>query len=620
VVEDVNGCVDSSSYPVRVDEAIADFTMDKSVICFPMSVRFTDNSTSTAGEIETYMWDFGDGVGMAETSNAAYTYSTNPGGNSLEVTLMIEDEVGCPGETSMTIETYTPTSIISADRTTICAGDMVNFSATDFTERGSRLSYSWDLGNGAGSADQFTSTIYNSGGVFDVLLEVREIATNCPGEARATIEVQDFPIASFTSDVDGQNPICHPANITFTNTSETTSELTSVWDFGNGATGFGNESASFFPRGMYTVTLNTQTSFGCADQTSREFDLVGPEGEITIPGGPFCIGETVTASVGDLEEVANYSWFFEGQEFGVNEPSVSFTVNDIPPNGQAPLTLQLVGPAGCTFARQGFVRVGQVTADFLPVPDPCSSSISFTNQSFGGNTFNWDFGDGNTTNSVSPVNNYEIEGTFDVTLEVTDPVTGCSDRTTQTLMVTEPVPVVARSLDTCIMSGVPVNLPIFNNGRSARLEFDSELGLDCPEGGPVAGCVTPTVIANTDISYTLTVQDVCFGTQTFDYNIGVFDPNRSLLPNAFTPDGDGTNDTFNVILSESGCSEVTEVLSFEVFDRWGTRVYNDDTPTQGWNGDYKGTRQNPDVYVYVIRVRLNDGTETDLVGDVTLIR
>ena len=622
VVEDVNGCVDTSSYPVRVDEAIADFTMDKSVICFPMSVRFTDNSSSTAGEIETYMWDFGDGVGMQETQNAAYTYGTNPGGNSITVSLMVEDEVGCPGEATMTIETYQPTSTITTDpfRPNICAGETVNFSATDFTERGSNLSYSWDLGNGAGAATQSTSTTYNEGGTFNVVLSFTEIATGCPGQAITTVNAQDFPVASFASDVDGQNPICHPRNITFTNTSETTSDLTSTWNFGNGSAGVGNAAASFYPKGIYTVTLNTQTSFGCADQTTREFNLIGPEGEIEFIGGPFCRGDEVTATLADLEEVANYSWFFEGREFGANEPAVSFTVTEVPPNGQAPLTLELVGPEGCTFARQTNVRVTQVVAGFVTNADPCSPDVTFTNQSIGGSTFSWDFGDGVTSTSNSPTNSYGTDGTFDVTLQVTDAASGCTDVITQSVTVSDPTPVVARSLDTCIIAGSSASLPIVNNSNSALLLFDNQIGIECPTGGALSNCTTPAVTATTDVSYTLTIQDACFGTQTFDYNIGVFDPNRSLLPNAFTPDGDGTNDFFNVILSETGCSQVTDVLSFQVFDRWGTKVYDNDTPTQGWNGLYKGERQNPDVYIYAIEVRLNDGTETSLSGDVTLIR
>ena len=139
-----------------------------------MSVSFTDNSTTTADNIETYMWDFGDGTGMSEMANASYTYGFDPGNGSISVTLSIEDSEGCPSEKTMEIETYNPTSEITTDPAllNICAGETVNFSATDFTERGSSLNFNWDLGNGAGSDMIRTSTTYNEGGTYDVVLNL----------------------------------------------------------------------------------------------------------------------------------------------------------------------------------------------------------------------------------------------------------------------------------------------------------------------------------------------------------------------------------------------------------------------------------------------------------------
>jgi len=621
VVEDINGCVDSSAYPIFVYEAVADFTMDKSTICFPMSVSFTNNSTTTADNIETYMWDFGDGVGMAETENANYTYVIDPGQGAITVNLSIEDSEGCPGETSMIIETYTPQSQITTDPAlpNICAGETVNFSATDFTERGSSLNFNWDLGNGVGSDISTASSTYNEGGTFDVVLNFNEIATGCPGQASTTVNVQDFPIASFTTGVDGTDPLCHSQNVAFSNTSETTSPLSSVWNFGNGSSAVGDQAISFFEKGSFTVTLNTQTSFGCDDRTDRVFNFVGPEGDIQLNGEPFCQGDEVVANAINLEDVASFSWLFQGEVSGMDEATNTFVVEEVPPNGQAPLVLDLLGPQGCTFPVEMDVAVSQVIADFTASTDPCNSNVSFANQSIGSNSFNWDFGNGETSNSVSPLIDYGSTGDFVVLLQVENTSNGCIDEISQTISVNNPIPVIARDLDTCIVTGSSFSLPIVNNGV-ASLVFDQTSILDCPDGGAIGNCTTPTLNTNTDVSFTLTVNDVCFGTETFEYNIGVFNPNGTMLPNAFTPDGDGTNDFFNVILSESGCSEVTEVLDFKVFDRWGTRVYDNDTPTQGWNGLFKGERQNPDVYVYAIEVRLNDGSTTTLSGDVTLIR
>ena len=621
VVEDVNGCVDTSSYPVFVYEAIADFTMDKSTICFPTTVNFTNNSTTTAESIETYMWDFGDGTGMSEMENDSYTYGIDPGEGSITVTLSIEDNEGCPGEQTMVIETYNPTSQITTDpaNTDICAGETINFSATDFTERGSSLNFNWDLGNGAGSDMSNTSTAYNGRGTFNVVLNFTEQSTGCRGQATRTVNVQDFPVASIGTDVDGIDPLCHSQIVTFSNTSQTTSPLSSVWDFGNGSSGIGGQAESFFGKGTFTVTLNTETSFGCAAQTNRVFTFIGPEGDIQLDGGPFCKGEEVVANAINLEGIASFSWLFQGEESGTNETTNTFVVDEVPPNGQAPLRLELVGPEGCTISAEANIAVNQVIADFTASVDPCNSNVTFSNQSIGSNSFNWDFGNGETSNSVSPLIDFADTGEFVVLLQVENTSNGCTDEISNTITVNNPIPVIARSLDTCIVTGSSFSLPIVNNGV-ASLVFDQTNILNCPDGGAIGNCTTPTLNTTEDVSFTLTVNDVCFGTETFEYNIGVFNPNGTMLPNAFTPDGDTNNDFFNVILSESGCSEVTEVLDFKIFNRWGTKVYDNDTPGQGWNGLYKGERQNPDVYVYAIEVRLNDGSTTTLSGDVTLIR
>ena len=60
------------------------------------------------------------------------------------------------------------------------------------------------------------------------------------------------------------------------------------------------------------------------------------------------------------------------------------------------------------------------------------------------------------------------------------------------------------------------------------------------------------------------------------------------MPNAFTPDGDGVNDFFDVLFTAEGTDMVVErgqveVTRFQIFNRWGNRVYSNDTPNQGWD-------------------------------------
>ncbi len=93
------------------------------------------------------------------------------------------------------------------------------------------------------------------------------------------------------------------------------------------------------------------------------------------------------------------------------------------------------------------------------------------------------------------------------------------------------------------------------------------------------------------------------------------------IPTAFTPNQDGTNDSFYPIDVPA-----TFVQSFQVFNQWGEVVYNlDQDPyiqnnLKGWDGTYKGQDQPSGVYLYVIILDFPGFEEKILRGQVTLIR
>lgn len=89
-----------------------------------------------------------------------------------------------------------------------------------------------------------------------------------------------------------------------------------------------------------------------------------------------------------------------------------------------------------------------------------------------------------------------------------------------------------------------------------------------------------------------------------------------LIPNAFTPNGDGVNDVFKLI----NISQGQQLLEFKVFNRWGTVVYTSTDPAQGWDGRYRNAEQPVGVYGYGIRIQYGDGVIETYRGTVTLVR
>ena len=109
---------------------------------------------------------------------------------------------------------------------------------------------------------------------------------------------------------------------------------------------------------------------------------------------------------------------------------------------------------------------------------------------------------------------------------------------------------------------------------------------------------------------------------TDSLRIVILDPNSIdchdiMLPTAFTPNGDGLNDRYGI--SNPAILREEDFLSMEIYDRWGNIVFVTTEPLDKWDGTYKGTLVNPDVFLYKIRYVCR-GEESTKTGSVTVLR
>ena len=99
------------------------------------------------------------------------------------------------------------------------------------------------------------------------------------------------------------------------------------------------------------------------------------------------------------------------------------------------------------------------------------------------------------------------------------------------------------------------------------------------------------------------------------YVIGVTQ-DQLIIPDAFSPNGDGLNDIFRVVTDQ-----YYEEIEMIIYNRWGEQVHREVGPqNHGWNGIYKGELQGVDSYTYMVRVKALDGNEFILSGTVALVR
>ena len=121
------------------------------------------------------------------------------------------------------------------------------------------------------------------------------------------------------------------------------------------------------------------------------------------------------------------------------------------------------------------------------------------------------------------------------------------------------------------------------------------------------------------LTYVLTVTSPAGCVSSDSLSVQVL-PAEYAVPTAFTPNGDGVNDFFKVFSS----SPLT-IKSFQVFNRWGQKCYDNENGANGWDGTHNGKPAVSDIYAYIIEVAIpiEGGGEIPLEplkGEVALLR
>jgi gliding motility-associated-like protein len=137
-----------------------------------------------------------------------------------------------------------------------------------------------------------------------------------------------------------------------------------------------------------------------------------------------------------------------------------------------------------------------------------------------------------------------------------------------------------------------------------------------PIGLSDTSSANPVVSIDSTMKYYVkgTAFNGCYAYDTVTVHVKAIGPNLFIVPNAFTPNGDGHNDCYGI--QRWGDVELEE---FSIFNRWGLRVFTTRNPAQCWDGNFNGHPQPTGSYVYVIRAKTFCGPVTRM-GNLTLVR
>lgn len=334
-----------------------------------------------------------------------------------------------------------------------------------------------------------------------------------------------------------------------------------------------------------------------------------PEPALELPVNPVvCTGDVVPLNAAPLQPGVTYAWTSNPPGFisGIAQPVITPTQN-------VTVTVNASGPNFCE--RTETVQITVLSANLDAGPDMviCSGKpvqVQASVSGFQGGTITWSPGNQAGSNPIfSPNSTTNYVGTYtygpdcvaedDVLIEVKPGVN------------LGPIQVVPADKSICY--GAPVTLELNVSPTDAALSWylNNEL-----LSGLNADSIT-LIPSSLDTSLLFAVVGInsegCADTAT----VRITQETCFEMPNAFTPNGDGVNETYGPVFFGGEA----EILEFLIFNRWGQKVFEATRSQTRWDGKTDGKEAPSDVYVFYIKIRyLNGFEEAPMKGEVTLLR
>ena len=578
-----------------------------SPLCFGSPTQFVNQSSITSGNINSFYWSFGDG--MTDTSaNTSYQY---PLAGTYAVSLIATSTSGCVDSLTQQVTVHDiPNAKFAANN--VCKNIQTTFNDQSSVANGIIVAWDWDFGDGASSQSKNPLHTYASNGIYPVDLRVTS-NHGCSDLYTDTVEVFALPQPqiALTSN-------CINIPVSMIDVSDTSGISTTNWQWNFGDGNFSTSQSpvhSYANAGNYMVTLQTTNSNGCIFSDTTYIDAY-PNPVASFTGGPGCEGTPVTfnnSSTISSGSINGFQWLFgDSSSSQATNPEHTFT-----PAGNYVVTLIATSDQGCIDSTQATVVIHQnPVAQFQYANHagcgPLPVQFYDYSQSPDGNIVNWDwsFGDGNADSVQNPLNIYTQTGVYNVVLTVTSQY-GCVNADTALNAVTVyPNPIAGFTPDpheTNILNPV-IN---FINQSIGAISWDWTFG-----DGHSSDIYSPTH-AYGDTGWYNVSQIVVnsFGCRDSAFDKVYIAPITTFyIPNAFTPNNDGTNEEFDI----KGINILDYTLLIN--DRWGELIFEGDN--KGWDGRVKGksTAAKQDVYVYTVVAKDVFGKYHKLVGHVTLLR
>jgi gliding motility-associated-like protein len=514
------------------------------------------------------------GILTATGASTSYTWSTGATTNSIVVnpgtltTYTVTGSVGgCTAQAVATVAINANTAAVSGN-TVICPGQTTTLTASN------GLYQIWDDGGTSSLNNYFTQSVTASPSItttYTVYVTSGASGYYCIDPAVVTVSV----ITSFSVNATASSSIiCAGSSATLTASAPGAASYN--WSDGGSSTlnSYTSPTVIATPQTTTTYTVNGTLGSGgglCAAGSVITVSVVPSPSVTIVPGSSvICAGASVTLAA-NATGASTYTW-------NTGQNTASIVVNPMA------TSVYTVTSSNGLCSAQATTEVSISPGPVITVnsPEICKGGTATLTAS-GANTYTWS--NTNVTlnpQTVSPANTstYTVMGASTL---------GCTSLpVTSTVTV---INVIANFFQTPVLDVYPVNSTLELSNTSSGASLYQWKSCDA------------SVFTNTTIAITLKDTGICciqlvaskaMCFDTITKCIRVIGESEIEIPNVFTPNHDGVNDVFKVK------SLGLKALSCIIYDRWGLKMSEWDTPEGYWDGRAKSGAVPSGTYFYII--------------------
>ncbi len=400
---------------------------------------YLDNSfvPNGNGTIDSIRWFISIGDTLTGSSGS---FSIDTSG-TFNVTLLIQTEEGCSSSNTFPLVVH-PKPIVSFSTEKFCPYDAVEFTPAN-SQLSTLSSQLWNFDDNTTSSSPNPTHVFGTTGTYNVSLQAQDI-NGCRDTVVQAVYIQPQPEADFSF-----TNTCELSAVNFVNNSsiaDTFSVVTNQWSYGDGTQATNPSFQKVYQAyGEYEVELVVTANNGCQDTLSQTI-TIHPKPILGWQLGPACKNTWTTfenQSTIPLGNIAQTDWLVNLQ-YPLEGTSSAYKFAT---TGVQYLNLTSTSNQGCTTDTLIIVNVQpEINAAYTVSPTTVVAGVPvvFTNNSLGGNSYEWNLGNGNImqTTVAEPVEATGFASSFIgdsiLTYLAIQNAIGCKDTAYQYVKINEP--------------------------------------------------------------------------------------------------------------------------------------------------------------------------------------